>query len=96
LKKVSALVAAALVSGAVMATTAIAMAPAYAAQDRQSVATTPDAAGAWEFTGSLYAKKTDCVDAGQQYEREGFPYRCEGPTWIPVANEYMYGLYIEN
>jgi hypothetical protein len=96
LKKVSALVAAALVSGAVMATTAITMAPAYAAQDRQSIATTPDAAGAWEFTKEMFHHKSDCVDAGQQYEREGFPYRCDGPTWISVANELMYLLYIEN
>ncbi|MEW9528841.1 hypothetical protein [Microbispora sp. NPDC049125] len=118
MKKVSAAVAALLISGTVMTTTAIATAPAHA-QDRRSIATAPGtaqsgtevaavkttshqnrqvrtaqgAAGAWKFTGSLYAAKYDCVDAGQQYQREGYPYQCRY-AYFPFTEQYLYWLYI--
>ncbi|MCM2418768.1 MULTISPECIES: hypothetical protein [unclassified Streptomyces] len=93
MKKISAAVAAVLVSG-VMATTAITTAPAYA-QDRRPVAATASAAGSWHFTGGLYAAKSACVDDGQEYQREGFPYQCRY-AYFPSTNQYLYWLFIYN
>ncbi|MGW0809196.1 hypothetical protein [Nonomuraea sp. NPDC002799] len=50
-------------------------------------------AGAWRFTGNLYAKKFDCVDAGQQYQREGWPYQCRY-AYFSFTDQYLYWLYI--
>jgi hypothetical protein len=50
-------------------------------------------AASWNFTGNLYAHKSDCVDAGQQYEREGYPYKCTYGYFSPT-DQYLYWLYI--
>lgn len=108
MNKVSAAVAAVLVSGSVVTTTAITMAPAHA-QDRQPIATTVKTAayqnrqaritqayaGSWHFTGNLYSTKYACVDNGQQYEREGFPYQCRY-AYFSFTKQYLWWLYIYN
>lgn len=48
-------------------------------------------AASWHFTGNLYSTKFDCVDAGQQYEREGYPYKC---LYSWYSNQTLYWLYI--
>ncbi|GAB2809822.1 hypothetical protein GCM10027176_13180 [Actinoallomurus bryophytorum] len=56
----------------------------------------PDAhAAAWQFTGNLYAQKSSCVDDGQQYEREGYPYKCTY-AYFSFTKQYLYWLYIYN
>jgi hypothetical protein len=55
--------------------------------------TTQAHAGTWSLIG-VYAKKTDCVDAGTEYQREGFPYKCLYAYW--PDNGYYYWLYIYN
>lgn len=35
----------------------------------------PAQAATWWDVGS-YGTKSKCIDAGQQYEREGWPYKC--------------------
>ncbi|MGC0415018.1 hypothetical protein [Embleya sp. AB8] len=102
MKKISAAVAAVLVSGAVMTTAAITTAPAYA-QDRPTIATAATAAtatatataGQWSWTGTYYAAKSSCVADGRQYEREGFPYQCRY-EWFEPTKQYLYTLYIYN
>jgi hypothetical protein len=108
LKKISAAVAAVLVSGTVMTATAITMAPAHA-QDRPPVATTPgigqpgteavtgnqnrQVAPRWYFTGQFYAGQSACVDDGQEYQREGYPYQCRF-DWVAALKQNMYWLWI--
>jgi hypothetical protein len=36
---------------------------------------TPALAASWWDVGS-YQNKKSCIDAGQQYQREGWPYKC--------------------
>ncbi|GAB3988865.1 hypothetical protein GCM10029978_112380 [Actinoallomurus acanthiterrae] len=52
-------------------------------------------AAAWHFTGSIYLHKSECVDDGQTYEREGFPYKCIYGKFPPTGQN-MYWLYIYN
>lgn len=46
-------------------------APAHAAISQPGV----EAQAAWSF-GGLYSTKSRCIDAGQQYQREGWSYKC--------------------
>ncbi|GAA0390872.1 hypothetical protein GCM10009530_47640 [Microbispora corallina] len=61
-------------------------------QNRQ-VRTAQGSAGTWKFTGKLYSTKYACMDAGQQYEREGFPYECRY-AYFSYTEQYLYWLYI--
>jgi hypothetical protein len=85
------LASAALLAGGVLAGTA---GTADAATPKV-VTTMASTAGSWQFTGNLYADKSACVDDGQQYEREGFPYQCRYDYFSPTQ-QYMYFLYIYN
>jgi hypothetical protein len=40
-----------------------------------------------------YSTKTECVDAGQQYEREGYPYKCNQEYFQPTS-QWLWFLYI--
>ncbi|MFB4295143.1 hypothetical protein [Actinomadura sp. NTSP31] len=71
----AAILAAALTTG-LGVTTGIATVPAQASQ------ATP--AATWWDVGT-YGTKSLCIDAGQQYQREGWPYRClhvTGAGWV--------------
>lgn len=47
----------------------------------------PAQAASWHTIRSYAAnKKSACIDAGQEYEREGFPYRCQ---WHPANGPYI-------
>jgi hypothetical protein len=50
-------------------------------------------AASWNFTGDGFSTKSGCVDAGQQYEREGYPYKCEAGV-LPPSNQLIWWLYI--
>jgi hypothetical protein len=50
-------------------------------------------AASWVWTGSWYGTKSQCVDDGQQYEREGWPYKCIY-SYVSALGRDMYWLYI--
>lgn len=93
MKKIFATAAATLATG-VLAATAATAAPAYA-EGARHVTTAASPATTWDFTGNLYLYKKDCVDAGQEWEREGHTYQCRYGYFDP-AKEDMYWLYISN
>lgn len=64
-------------------------APAQAAAPGTSVGASAEAAAAWLYIGT-YSSRSACVDAGQQYVREGFSqYSCE-----VVPGKFSYYLYV--
>ncbi|MFE3205745.1 hypothetical protein [Embleya sp. NPDC059237] len=90
MKKISAAVAAVLVSGVVVTSAAATAAPAFA-QERPSAAP----AARWTWTGNIYGDKSGCVDAGQQYQREGYQYQCRY-EYFSYTKQWLWFLYIYN
>ncbi|MWA06367.1 hypothetical protein F8568_039695 [Actinomadura sp. LD22] len=63
-------------------TTGLGLTVGVAALPAQAAPAAP--AATWWDVGT-YGTKSKCVDAGQQYEREGWPYRClyvTGAGWV--------------
>ncbi|MEU9133738.1 hypothetical protein AB0D08_37575 [Kitasatospora sp. NPDC048540] len=79
---------------ALVALAAVTATPA-GAQERPRITPATSTAGSWHITGNWYLYKRDCVDAGQQYEREGFPYQCRYGYLTPAGKD-VYWLYIYN